>query len=123
MSRCEKANLLAMRDSGAATVVTYLLVRVHRGEAAVVAGLASLACDLFDLFLGAVGEVSWVGVGRHGWSWKFASCVWGVWGFVVFGGLWCFCRYGQYRIEEESASDFDEGFFALQRWKVWSGRG
>ncbi len=45
--------------------MTNLLVRVHAGEAAGVAGLAALGGSLLDLFLGAVGEVARVGVISH----------------------------------------------------------
>ena len=45
-------------------MVTYLLVRIHRGKAAL-AGLTSLGGNLLDLFLGAVGEVAGVRVVSH----------------------------------------------------------
>jgi hypothetical protein len=46
---------------------TYLLVRVHAGEAARVGGLAALGRNLLDFLLWAVGEVAWVVVAvvRH----------------------------------------------------------
>lgn len=55
----------------------YLLILVHGGESARVAGLATLAGDVFDFFLGAVGEVAGVGVGGH-----FDGCVGDVWNVV-----------------------------------------
>ena len=41
---------------------TYLLVRIHACEAALVAGLASLLGNVGDFFRGAVGKVARVGV-------------------------------------------------------------
>lgn len=46
-------------------VMAYLLIGVHRCEAAVVRGLAALRGDVLNLLLGAVGEVSWVSVVGH----------------------------------------------------------
>lgn len=46
------------------TILTYLLVRVHSGKAAL-AGLASFRSDLGDFFLGTVGEVTGVRVISH----------------------------------------------------------
>ena len=45
-------------------MVAYLLVRIHRGKAAL-AGLTSLGGNLLDLFLRTVGEVTGVGVVSH----------------------------------------------------------
>jgi len=44
---------------------TYDLFLRHASEATGVGGLATLAGDLLNLFLGTVGEVAWVGVVRH----------------------------------------------------------
>lgn len=43
----------------------YLLLRVHASKATAVAGLATLAGDVLDLLVGAVGEVTGVLVVGH----------------------------------------------------------
>ena len=45
-------------------MVAYLLVRIHRGKAAL-AGLASFGSDLGEFILGTVGEVAGVRVVGH----------------------------------------------------------
>ena len=45
-------------------MVAYLLVRIHRGKAAL-AGLASFGSDLGDFFLGTVGEIARVRIVSH----------------------------------------------------------
>jgi hypothetical protein len=46
-------------------ILTYLLVGIHRSEAAVMARLAAFAGNFLDLFLGPVGKISWVVVAGH----------------------------------------------------------
>ncbi len=45
-------------------MIAYLLVRIHRGKAAL-AGLASFGSDLGDLILGAVGEIAGIRIIGH----------------------------------------------------------
>lgn len=48
--------------------IAYLLIRIHTGESARVTGLAALLGDIRHFVVGAVGEVSGVGVGCHFYS-------------------------------------------------------
>lgn len=45
--------------------LTHLLVGIHGGKAAVMAGLTTLARDFLNLLLGTVGEISWVVIAGH----------------------------------------------------------
>ena len=59
-------------------MVAYLLLRVHRGKAAL-ASLASFGGDLLNFFLGTVGEVAGVRVVSHVEWCKVESYGWIAW--------------------------------------------
>jgi hypothetical protein len=69
----ERQHPVMPKESRSGRMETYLLIRVHGRKATRVTSLPALGRNIPHLFLGAVGEVSGVGVVGH-----FAWC-----GFVV----------------------------------------